>query len=126
MEYAGMQSAETGTIYEFFEADGTVKNMVLVLQNEKRAEENLVSVLMLGTKKGGSDTVPIKLPDNTYYVHCGLITYCRRERLGEIVDYVDNALLTRIKNGVAWQLGLSANNIDYKKLYEQLLEKVTN
>lgn len=121
----GMQSAENGVIYDFIEKTGEVSKKVLVVQNGKRSEDNLVSVLMLGTKKGMSDTIPVKLDGTTYYVHCGMITYCKRIALGRRCGRVSNDTLDRIKNNIAYQLGIGDGN-NYKELYENLLEKVAN
>ena len=120
----GLQSAESGMIYEFIEKDGEIKNKFLVIQNEKRAENNLVSGMMLGTRKGASDTIPIKLDGTMYYVHCGMMTYCKRKFLGKKIGNIQKETMSRIKKSVAFQLGLSDDDNNYKEMYEQLLNKV--
>lgn len=119
-----LQSAETGTIYEFLEKDGTSNKKVLVVQNEKRSEDNLVSILMLGTKTGMPDTIPIELNGTTYYVHCGMLTYCRRLMLGRKCGKVDDQTIARIRRNIAYQLGIAEEVADYKELYNSLLNKV--
>jgi len=121
----GLQSAETGMIYEFIEKTGEISKKVLVIQNDKRSEDNLVSILMLGTKKGLSDTVPIKFEGDTYYVHCGMLTYCRRVALGKRLAKVSDDSIARIKKNVAYQLGLTDDTNDYKTLYDELLARIT-
>lgn len=120
----GLQSAETGIIYEFIEKTGEISKKVLVIQSDKRSEDNLVSILMLGTKKGLSDTIPIKCEGNAYYVHCGMLTYCKRLALGRRLTRVSDDSLARIKKNVAYQLGLTDDTNDYKALYENLLAKI--
>ena len=121
----GLQSAEVGMIYEFIERTGEINKKVLVIQNEKRSEDNLVSILMLGTKRGMSDTIPVKFDGETYYVHCGMLTYCRRVSLGRRLANISDDSIKRIKKNIAFQLGLNDDPNDYKALYENLLAKVT-
>lgn len=120
----GLQAAETGVIYDFIEKDGSCTKMFLVVQNEKRTEENLVSGLMLGTKRGTSDTVPIKLDGQYYFVHCGMVTYCNRKMLGHRVAMVSADTMNRIRKNIAFQLGINQDTNDYKELYENLLNKI--
>lgn len=122
----GLQAAENGFIYDFIEKNGTTHKMALVIQNDKRTEDNLVSILLLGTRKGMSDTIPIKLDGIYYYVHCGMVTYCPRNYLGRRVAQVSTDIINRIRKNIAWQLGLSNDLNDYKKLYERLLDKITD
>lgn len=121
----GLQQAQNGVIYEFLEKDGATTKYVLVVQNDKRTEDNLVSILMLGEKKGySSDTIPVKFDGTLYYVHCGMTTYCKRSMLGKKKASVSDETMSRIKRNIALQLGLLDDDNDYKAMYEQLLDKV--
>lgn len=123
----GLQAAENGVIYEFIEKDGTTNKKVLVVQNDKRTEDNLISILMLGTRKGASDTIPIKIEHEVLYVHCGMITYCKRVYLGKKAGRVSKDTMDRIRNSIAFQLGIeNGSNYDYKEMYDHLLNKVVS
>ena len=119
------QSAKRGFIYEFREKDGAVKNTVLVISSNHRQEDNLISILMLGTKYTGKDCIEVKLADETRYVHCGLVTYASRARLGDILEEVPVDVMERISNNIAYQLGIN-DGIDYKQLYDDLMSKVVS
>lgn len=117
--------AEKGCIYEYIEKDGSIKNMMLVIGNKKREVENLVSVLMLGNREGGgNDAVEIRLNGEQWMVHCGLVTYAARVRLGRKIGRISDAKMSIIERGVRFQLGLAEDREDYKTLYENLLDKV--
>ncbi len=118
------ETAERGCIYEFLEKDGSSKNMMLVIGNNRRQMETLVSVLMLNTTDKGNDAVGIWIEEEMYVVHCGLVTYCSRSRLGRKVTKISDARMELIDNGVKYQLGLTEEREDYKTLYENLLDKV--
>jgi len=122
----GLNPAINGMIYEFLEKDGTTTGkMVLVVQNDKRTEDNLVSCLMLGTKRGYSnDSIPIKFDGTVYYVHCGMTTYCKRSMLGKKKANVADDTMSRIKKNIAVQLGITDDDNDYKAMYENLLNKI--
>lgn len=121
----GLQEAQNGVIYEFLEKDGTTNKYVLVCQNDKRTEDNLVSILMLGTKKGySSDSIPIKFGGIIYYAHCGMLTYCKRSYLGKKKAKVSDDTMARIKKNISVQIGIAEDDNDYKAMYEQLLNKV--
>lgn len=118
------QEAKRGVIYNFIEKDGGIKNKVLVVSAEHRREDNIISILMLGTKYTGKDCIEILLGEEKWFVHCGLVTYTSRTRLGEEVGKIDEETQRRITNNMAYQLGIN-ENMDYKKLYEDILQKIT-
>lgn len=122
----GLNPAINGMIYEFLDSD--FKNSdrhVLVVQNNARSEDNVASVLLVGDKKGyNCDTIPIKFGGVTHYVHCGMVTYVQRTRLGKKKANVSDETMERIKRNIAVQLGLLDDDNDYKAMYEQLLDKV--
>ena len=101
-----LQTADRGAVYEFIERDNTVKNMVLVVSNQMRCEDNLCSILMLGTKYTGYDCVPITINEQNYYVHCGLVTYAKRSRLGKKIETLSAIKMRKIDLNIANNLGL--------------------
>lgn len=118
------QEAKRGVIYNFIEKDGTSKNKVLVVSAEHRREDNIISILMLGTKYTGKDCIEINTQGENWFVHCGLVTYTSRTRLGEEVGKIDEETQRRITNNMAYQLGIN-DELDYKKLYEDILQRIT-
>lgn len=122
MENKSIQTAKRGMIYDFYESDlHTIKNKVLVVSSEKRCEDNIISVIMLGTKYTGYDCVPIKVQDQELYARCGLVTYTKRSRLGDPCWLIDADLMERIDMNIINNLGLGYLT-EYKQKYEALLE----
>lgn len=115
------QTADRGSVYEFIERDNTVKNMVLVVSSQHRCEDNIISILLLGTKYTGYDCVPIVIDNTTYYAHCGLVTYAKRNRLGRHVLDLPDDVMSRVDTNIASNLGLKYLT-QYKDKYETLLE----
>lgn len=114
-----MQKAIRGTIYQFLSKEGTSDRNVLVISSNSRSTDKLISILMLGDIENGADTIEVM---EGKYVHCGLVTYCARGRLGEEVATLPEAIMNEVDKGIMSQLGI--DNTDYKKLYEDVLNKI--
>lgn len=120
-----LNPATRGAIYEFLEKDGTTRNFVLVVSSQARATDKIISVLMLGDSPAGFDIVEIPFMDTTRYVHCGMVTYCGRTRLGRKMDIVDPEIMRKIDAQLAKDLGIPISDDSfYKDLYENLVDRL--
>ena len=115
-----MNKAVRGRIFHFLEKDGTSNKSCLVISSDSRKTDKIVSILMLGTRDS-SDANEVM---NGFYVHCGLITYCDRKRLGDPITDIDGNTLYTIEDGINRALGLK-DKIDYEAMYNDLLDRVT-
>lgn len=120
-----IKPAERGKIYDFIESDGTIRNKVLVVSSNGRALDKMISILMIGDNPAGYDIVPIFLDNKYRYVHCGMVTYAKRCRLGDEVAKVPDYVMEAIDEQICRNLGLDDDLWVYKHLYEELLDKVT-
>ena len=117
--------AERGCVYDFIEADGTIKNQVLVVSSPRRARDRIVSILMLGDAGMGYDVVTVNYNGQKRFVHCGLVSYCTRSRLGRKVCQVSTKTMEAIDMTMASELGLIPEKaMVYKEMYEALLDRV--
>lgn len=98
--------AHRGYIYEFIEKDGSHKNDVLVVSSEGRAYDKLISTIMVGDNPKGKDIVPISYNGRKRYIHSELVTFAKRERLGELVAVLPMEAMAVIDEGLAQGLGL--------------------
>ncbi len=101
-----LNPAERGSIYEFIERDGSVKNHVVVVSSKKRMYDKIISILMLGDSRAGYDVVQVKFNQMTKYVHVGMVTYCGRDRLGKRVGEVGAGKMRDIEYLLHDSLGL--------------------
>ncbi len=119
-----MDSAYRGQIYEFKESDGSFQgNYVLVVSDDSRKLDKFVSIIMLYRKPFGTDIVEIRCRGIKMYLRCGMVTYTCRDRLGDLIGTVSAEEMDEVNNTLCRQLGIC--DVDYKKLYEDLLQKVT-
>lgn len=122
-------AAERGRVYEFYDNEGKLtQNYALVISSDTRAHDKFVSILMLNDFANGPDVmkVQVKLISGSSLqkcIHCGMVSYAARERLGDIVGTVPNETMNQINNLIAKQLGLVIQT-DYKTLYEDLLDRI--
>lgn len=118
-------SADRWYIYDFIERSGEIKNKVLVVSNQDRAQNKIVSIIMLGSSMLGHDVVPIKIEGQEWAVNCGLVTFCARDRLGRKHGKIPDKKARAIEDMIAQELGLVINErVDYKTLYESLIDKL--
>jgi hypothetical protein len=117
--------AERGCIYDFVESDGTIKNQVLVVSSPRRARDRMVSILMIGDAGMGYDVVTVNYNGQKRFVHCGLTTYCARNRLGRKVCQVSAKTMEAVDMTMASEMGLIPERaMVYKEMYEALLDRV--
>lgn len=116
--------ANRGSIYEFLEKDGSVRNYVLVVSGQQRATDKLITILMLGNSPAGADVVKIDFNGEPRYLHCGMMTYCARVKLGKKLMTLDEDAMSKVNAELAKQLGLQMTDQHYKELYENLLDKI--
>lgn len=115
---------ERGSIYEYIEKDGTIRNRVLIVADKSRSRDNIQSALRLSPAKEGGDTVLVEYDSETgtyWYVHCGCVSYVYRNRLGRKTGEVLEATMETINEVMKQQLGLEDEAVSYKKLYEDMI-----
>lgn len=120
-------SAERGYIYEWeYPREPNKYNKVLVISNNNRQNDNLVSILFLSTYRGnGDDVVKVNFEHEAYCVHTDLITYTQRAYLTRKLAKVSDKTMGQIDLMMSRSLGLPINeNLEYKRLYENLLSNV--
>lgn len=118
--------AERGCVYEFFEKDGTSRNLCVVISNNKRASDKIINILMLKDDLPCEDTIDVEVNHQRYVVHCGCVTYTYRNQLGRKICKLSENKLSAISDSVMAQLGINIPDMGYKQLYELLLDKVLN
>lgn len=122
--------ANKGTVHRFIDGrnDGVNKYMLVVSANH-RAGDKYVSVLMLGNKDFGSDVVDLQVADSTggnTYVHCGMITYVLREKLGECVATVSPDVMHEVENTICSELDIYRDLQEKLTWYKELLSEHMN
>ena len=118
-----LSPADRGYIYEFLETDGTHEGKYcVVVSSQKRAYDKLVSILMINDTRAGYDVVKFGFQGETKYVHAGLITYVRRDRLGRRVTEFPKKAMSSVDLLMANELGLDREKaLIYKVLYDDLI-----
>ena len=127
--------AERRGIYRFIENDGTYKGkLALVVSNSDRAHDRFVSILILKEESSpGLDVIGVTIPGwGDYFMHCGLITYCKRTNLGRPVYKMSKEGMKRINRQMKMELGLENRSRcgvmdeepDYERLYNDLLKTI--
>lgn len=123
--------ARRGYIYEFDDNKSSNKRYVLVVSNDTRATDRMVSVIMFGDSNLGHDVVKV---DNeafgVKYLHCGMLTYTKREFLTMEVDRISPEEMEKVDYVISRELAIREHIVAerdvYKKLYEELLAKAMN
>lgn len=118
-----LSPADRGYIYEFLEADGAHEGKYcVVVSSQKRAYDKLVSILMINDTRAGYDVVKFSFQGETKYVHAGLITYVRRDRLGKRITEFPKKAMSSVDLLMANELGLDREKaLIYKVLYDDLI-----
>lgn len=114
-----VQIAERGGVFEFMEKDGSVKNMVLVVSSNSRKTDKRVSTVMLGDSNLGSDVVMVEVDGHFKFVHCGMISYSMRNRLGNKICQLSDDKMKEIDLCILEQYGLNYI-LDQAKMYERM------
>lgn len=121
--------ARRGYIYEFDDKKSDNKRYVLVVSNDTRATDRMVSVVMFGDSDLGHDVV--KIQNKVFgvkYLHCGMLTYTKREYLIDVVGKLSPAEMEKVDYTISRELSIREHIVAerdvYKKMYEELLAKV--
>lgn len=125
-------NAKKGYIYEYDDGKSEEKRYVLVVSSDTRAKDRLVNTIMLGSSNLGHDVVPITYEalGETRYLHCGMITYTKREFLVKEIGKISPEDLKKVESTICYELSLREDVVAqmnfYKNAYEDLLAKVMN
>ena len=135
-----MPPVERGGIYQFLEKDGSCKKYAIVVSADYRKSDRFISIITLTnpdeTKDNfRRDSIGITTPMGDFTIHCGMVTYLRRDRLGNMVFKVGKKTRSRINTMISFELGITDRpgnydldidnkEPDYKLLYNQLLSKI--
>lgn len=131
-----MEPVDRMGIYEFIERDGSCKYYCVVVGAEHRKTERFISIIILKDTEedtGYADSIGIRLPIGDFWVHCGMVTYARRDRLGRKVAKVGEKTRKKITRMIGIELGViseprskvfeSDTKPDYESLYYSLMHK---
>ena len=132
-------AVERMDVYELYENDfETVKRYAVVVCGGHRTKDRYVSIITLtdaDTDTGWhADEVGVRLPMGDFWVHCGMITYVRRDRLGRKIAKVGKGTAKKINRMMGMELGIinkphdfredEPSEPDYKKMYDAFLNKL--
>ena len=117
--------AKRGSIYTFCDACGNpTGNYVLVISDDSRSRDKYVSILMFGDSDLGPDVISYEIrPQIVKYLHCGMVSYTSRDKLGKCVGQLESDDMQKVDQMILRQLGL-VERVDYKVLYEELINKL--
>lgn len=96
-------------VYEFLEKDGSVQKYCIVVGADHRKHDRFISIVMLTDaekERGYADAIGIPLPIGDYWCHCGMVTYARRDRLGNKIAKVGNATRKKITKMIGIEMGV--------------------
>lgn len=119
-----------GHIYKFVDSKAVTQvKYVLVVGNDSRKNDTLISALLLGDGDLGHDVVEIQLPEiGKKYVHCGLVTYISRHKLTDDLGVIPEDVMCAVEKSIIYELGLDNMFNEgefYKKAYNNLVNKIT-
>lgn len=121
--------AKRGHLFEFDDGKNPVKRYVVVVSSDSRCTDKLVSVIMLGDSNKGRDVVKITNPnfDSDKYVHCGMITYTKRDYLVKDVGVVSLETMQEIDKVISREFAImediSTRASFYETAYNELLDR---
>lgn len=117
---------ERGSMYEWLNPNTGKENLVVVVSDNSRSMDNLISILFMSTFRGNAkDVVHIRLDKKDYAVHCDLVTYTHRSYLARKVGKVSEDTMDKINLRIARSLGLETDGI-YKDVYDDLVTRIIN
>ena len=121
--------AKRGHIYVFDDGKNLIKRYVLVISNDTRATDRMVSIIMFGDSNLGHDVVKVTNDViGVKYLHCGMLTYTKREFLIEEVGVLSSEDLQKVEHVISRELALNehieAELTFYKNAYRELLDKL--
>lgn len=116
--------AERGGVYEFYDNNKrNTGNYVVIVSSNARSRDRFVNILMPGNSPVGTDVMPIEINGEYKYLHCGMISYTTRDRLGRKVAHLSTDTMRNIEKLMAKGLGITME-ADYKTLYEDLVSRL--
>jgi hypothetical protein len=124
--------ARRGFIYEYNDGKFNDRRYVLVISNNNRKTDRMVNTIMFGTSNLGHDVVSIYNREigGLKYLHCGMITYTKREFLVKEVGSITPEELQMVDAMVCRELsvreGIVAERDFYKNAYEELIVKIVS
>lgn len=80
----------------------------VVVSADHRKHDRIASIIMLTnsqTEHGGGDSIGCKLPIGDFWCHCGMVTYIRRDRLGEKVCSMGKKTRKKIARMIGIEMG---------------------
>lgn len=132
-------AVERKGVYEFTNNSGNYSGLCLVVGGRHRRRDRYISIIQLKSVDVDgafhNDEMGLRLPDGReFWVHCGMITYLRRDLLGKMVHKVSDQTMKRVNLGIMQELGLSQKTErivcdgepDYEKLYKDLIRTIAN
>lgn len=121
--------AKRGHLFEFDDGKNPAKRYVVVVSSDARCTDKLVNVIMLGDSNKGRDVVKITNPnfESDKYVHCGMITYTKRDYLVNEVGVVPSETMQEIDKVISREFAImediSAKANFYENAYKELLNR---
>ncbi len=118
-----------GHLFEFDDGKNPAKRYVLVVSSDARCTDKLVNVIMLGDSNRGRDIVKITNPnfESDKYVHCGMITYTKRDYLVREVGSVSSETMREVDKVISREFSImedvSAKANFYENAYKELLDR---
>lgn len=123
-----MDEVKRGYVYRYKETEEGDPRSVLVISADERGRDRYVSVLFVTDSFYGHDVIKLTVNGVTKCVHCGMITYTKRENLTSEVCEVPEHTMHRIDGIILHELGIKhdaeAELAIYKDLYDQLVYAV--
>lgn len=132
-------------VYEFLDVNGIPDGKVaVVVSADHRKHDRFASIIMLTPyelERGGGDAIGVPLPIGDYIIHCGMVTYVRRDRLGKKLCKIGANTRKKITKMIGVELGVihdgresvwqikdepdwKAEAIRWKGLYENLVAAI--
>lgn len=128
-----MLIAKRGCVFKFQTPNSQHENRyALVVSSDARQTERFVSILVLYDNNTGTDIVEIDVPTlGTKYVHIGMVTYTLRQNLSDFAGSISADDMAKVNTALLAQLGLVSSSLvyennTYKKMYDELVEKMLN
>lgn len=113
--------AEQYGVYEFSGKHGDDNKLVVVMSANEYSCDKIVNIIMLSTNKH-KESIGITIDGTHYYINFGLITFSYRSYLGKKIGVLPKDAIDELEKGLLNHLGIG--NLDYKKMYDELLSKV--
>lgn len=130
--------AEPRAVYRRTNSYGN-EQLLLCVSGQYRRLENFVSVIFLTDAETDTgyhgDEVGIMVEGRAYWIHAGMVTYVRRDQMGEKVAKLSKDAMKKVHRAMKQALGMENRprdgaheppEPDYKALYEGLLDAIRN